>query len=167
MSTWIKWLAAFLACGANLALAGTATGNLSVSATVSNTCTVGTSSIDFGAYNPISGSAHSGTGSVKVTCTTGTSYSIELGTGTYSGSCSGNRCMKDAGTDYLPYELYQDSGHSTVWGGTAYSAGSAKSSQTGTGSEQTHSLYGGIAAGQNVPKGSYSDTVTVTVNFVD
>ncbi|TCJ11697.1 SCPU domain-containing protein [Parasulfuritortus cantonensis] len=165
MTSRIKWLAALAALVPGLALAATATGNLSVSATVSDTCTVGTSSIDFGAYNPISGSARSGTGAVKVTCTTGTPYSIELGTGANTASCSGNRCMKDASTHYLPYELYLDSGHVTVWGGADYVAGTAKVSQTGTGAEQTHDLYGGIAASQNVPAGSYSDTVTITISY--
>jgi spore coat protein U-like protein len=166
MKTWIKWLAALLALTGNAALAATATGNLSVTATVSNTCSVGTSSIDFGAYNTISGSALSGAGSVKVTCTTGTSYSVELGTGTYSGSCGGDRCMKEGSTaNYLPYELYKEVGHSNIWGGTDYAAGTALAAQTGNGAEQTIAVYGNIAAGQNVPQGSYSDTVTITVNY--
>ncbi len=71
--------------------------------------------------------------------------------------------MKDATTDYLSYELYQDTGRTTVWGnsGTAlFSAGSAPSK-----APRTFTVYGRIPAAQDVPAGAYADTVIATVNF--
>ena len=48
-----------------------------------------------------------------------------------------------------------------VWGGTAAS----DVPHTGTGTETSLTVYGRIPAGQNVPAGSYSDTVVATVTF--
>jgi spore coat protein U-like protein len=69
--------------------------------------------------------------------------------------------LKDGATDYLTYELYQNSAHSTVWGNTS-GTGVAN---TGNGTQQSITVYGTVDAGQNVPAGSYSDTVVATVSF--
>jgi len=71
--------------------------------------------------------------------------------------------MKDATTDYLTYELYQETGRTTVWGttGTALlSIGAAPSKAA-----RTFTVYGRIPSGQDLPAGSYTDTVQATVNF--
>jgi spore coat protein U-like protein len=62
---------------------------------------------------------------------------------------------------YLRYDLYQDASYNTAWGNTA---GSGKAI-TGTGSQNTITVYGRVLAGQLVPPGTYSDTITVTVTF--
>ena len=150
------------------ATAGTATSNLSVTATVSANCTISTAPVAFGAYDPVVANAATplnGTGSVSVTCTTGASANITLGQGANPAGGSTNaaplRQMKDAGTDLLAYGLYQDTGHATVWGNTA-GTGVA---ETGTGAAINVTVYGQIPAGQNVPAASYSDTVVATVTF--
>lgn len=67
-----------------------------------------------------------------------------------------------AGSSYLSYSLYSDSGRSTVWGNTA---GTGKA-YTGTGVSDTVTVYGAIAAGQNVPAStSYADVVVATITF--
>ena len=67
-----------------------------------------------------------------------------------------------SGLNRMAYFLYQDSGEATVWGNTQ-ATGVA---QTGTGNAGTTlTVYGDITAGQNVPVGSYADTVVATVNF--
>jgi spore coat protein U-like protein len=63
------------------------------------------------------------------------------------------------GTDVLSYALYSDSARTTVWGGTGVAA------PTPTGTAQTSTVYGRIAAGQNKPVGEYADTVTATDTF--
>ena len=148
--------------------AGTATSNLSVTATVSANCTISTAPVAFGAYDPVSANASSaldGTGTITVTCTTGSTGTITLGQGsnpaTGSTDAAPLRQMKDAGTDVLAYTLYQDSGRTTAWGNTA-GTGVA---QVGTGAVQNVTVYGAVAAAQNVPAGSYSDTVLATVTF--
>lgn len=148
--------------------AGTATSNLSVTATVSANCTITTAPVAFGPYDPIVTNATSpldGSGTVSVTCTNGSAVKITLGQGSNAASGSTDaaplRQMKDSGTDVLAYSLYQDTGRSTVWGNTP-STGVA---ETGTGAVQNVTVYGAVAAGQNVPAASYSDTVIATVTF--
>lgn len=148
--------------------AGTATSNLSVTATVTANCSISTAPVAFGSYDPVSANATSplnGSGTITVTCTSGDAAKITLGQGSNPGTGSTDaapvRQMKDTGTDVLAYALYQDSGRTTVWGNTA-ATGVA---QTGTGSAQNVTVYGAVTAGQNVPAGSYSDTVVATVTF--
>jgi spore coat protein U-like protein len=66
--------------------------------------------------------------------------------------------MKD-GTDFLDYQLYTDSEHTTVWDNTT------GQSVTGTGASSPTPVYGVITKGQNVPAGSYTDTVVATITF--
>src|SRR5689334_25381105 len=66
------------------ALAQTATVNLSVTATVAKNCSITTTAVAFGSYDPIVANAATpldGTGSVVVTCTKGAGTRIDLGLG--------------------------------------------------------------------------------------
>jgi spore coat protein U-like protein len=161
--------AAGLALGASSGTeAGTATSNLSVTATVAANCSITTAPVAFGSYDPVTANATSpltSTGTVTVLCTSGASGTITLGQGSNPGTGSSDtapvRQLKDAGTDVLGYTLYQDTGRTTVWGNTA---GTGVAS-TGTGTANAITVYGSVAAGQNVPAGSYSDTVVATVTF--
>jgi spore coat protein U-like protein len=148
--------------------AGTATSNLAVTASVTANCTITTSPVAFGAYDPVSvnaSTALNGTGTLNVTCTSGASTTITLGQGananTGSTDAAPARRMKDSGSNFLTYSLYQNTGRTTVWGNTA-GTGVAN---TGTGSQVAVTVYGAVDAGQNVPAGSYSDTVVATVTF--
>jgi spore coat protein U-like protein len=161
------WLLALVVAAIGPALAGTATSNLSVTATVSNNCTIATAAVAFGAYDPVSAHAASdldGTGTVTVTCTKDASTTITLGQGNNAATGSTDaaplRRLK-VGSNYLSYHLYSDSGRSTVWGNTS---GTGKA-HTGTGTATTITVYGQIPLGQNVPTGSYTDTVVATINF--
>lgn len=147
--------------------AGTATSNLSVTATVSANCTISTSAVAFGAYDPVSTNASAaldGAGSVSVTCTNGSAATITLGQGanaaTGSTDAAPTRRMV-AGTNFLSYALYQEAARTTVWGNTS-ATGKA---HTGTGTSTAISVFGRVSAGQNVPAASYSDTVVATVTF--
>jgi len=148
--------------------AATATSNLSVTASVSANCLISTAPVAFGAYDPVSTNAATplpGTGTVNVTCTTGAGTTITLGQGANADTGSSDvapvRRLNDGGTNFLNYALFQDAGHSTVWGNTV-GTGVAN---TGTGTQNAITVYGTVAAGQNVPSGSYSDTVVATVTF--
>ncbi|BAY20616.1 hypothetical protein NIES2100_03580 [Calothrix sp. NIES-2100] len=150
------------------AMAGSATSNLGVSASVTANCTISTSALTFGAYDPVSANASSaltGTGSVTTACTSGASATITLGQGSNADTGSTDaaplRMMSDGGGNNLSYGLYTDAGHSTAWGNTS-GTGVA---HTGTGTAAQITIYGSIAGGQNVPAGSYSDTVLATVSF--
>jgi spore coat protein U-like protein len=146
------------------ASAATATANLGVSATVTNNCTISTAALAFGSYDPVVAHASTnldGTGTVIVACTRGATATIGLGLG--SNASGSVRRMKDSGTNYISYELYQDSGRSTVWGtagGALLSPGAAPSKAA-----RNFTVYGRVASNQDVPAGSYNDTVVATVNF--
>lgn len=157
-------VASLFLAGTGTALAATDTDNLNVTATVSATCSVTTTThVAFGTYDPSSGSPDDdGVGTVTVTCTNGTGYSIALGDGSYY---SGGRRMRSSATtyEYLSYELYQESGRTTLWGDGTH--GVVMGSLTGDGSGQAYSVYGRVTAGQYVKADSYADTVVVTVTY--
>lgn len=161
-------VACLMAWTATGAFAASSTANLSVTATVGANCTISTSAVAFGSYDPVSANASSaldGVGGVTVTCTNGSAATITLGQGgnaaTGSSDAAPLRRMKDSGSDYLSYSLFSDSSRTTIWGNTAATA----VNHTGTGSAASLSVYGQVAGAQNVPAGSYSDTVVATVTF--
>jgi spore coat protein U-like protein len=145
--------------------AATATANLSVSATISSNCTITTASVGFPSYDPVVAHAtspdDSTSGSVTITCTKGTIPSIGLGLGA---NASGSQMrMSNGSASYLAYALYQDAGRTTVWGDSGsllFYPGPATSKDP-----RTYPVYGRIPAGQDLPAGTYTDTVTATVNF--
>lgn len=164
-------LAILLASGAAFAAnAGAASTNLGVSATVSASCSISTTSaLEFGAYDPAVANASTdkdGTGVISVTCTSGAPVSITLGEGgnadTGSTAAAPLRRMVDAeGTHHLSYSLYSDSGRSVVWGDDA----AVDVETIGTGGAEALTVYGRIPGGQNVPSGVYNDIVVATVTF--
>lgn len=173
-SRWTKGLLASavlvaIAAMSGTAIAGTATSNLAVSATVAANCTIDASAgLAFGTYDPIvtnKSTAAPGSGTISTTCTNGASATITLGQGANAASGSTDaaplRRMLSGTTNYLNYQLYSDSGDTTVWGNTSATGKSV----TGTGAAVSTTVYGSIAAGQNVPAGSYADTVVATVTF--
>ncbi len=145
--------------------AATATSNLAVSASVAANCTISTLPVAFGPYDPLGANSTTpagdlaGSGSITVTCTKGGGATVDLGLGLYAvGSV---RNMSDA-TDTLTYELYTDSGHTTVWGSgaTTNTIGGATSK-----TPRVIPVYGLVPGAQYVGAGSYVDTVVATVNY--
>ncbi len=148
--------------------AGSATSDLTLSASVGANCTISTAPIAFGAYDPISANASSalnGTGTVTVICTSGAGGVISLGQGSNADSASTDsapvRLLSDGASHGLAYSLFQDSSHATIWGNTTTTG----VSHLGNGTSTDITVYGSVAGGQNMPAGSYSDTVVATVTF--
>lgn len=155
-----------LAAVAPQASAGTATGQFDVKIQIVASCEITSSSIadlNFGQQG-FSATNVMGETELKVTCTKGSPYSIALNAG--SNAKDDTRRMKGTGPtnteDFVAYNLYQDSDRTTVWGdGTS---GTVLSSQTGTGTEVTHTIFGRVPTTNHIV-GHYSDTVTATVTF--
>lgn len=119
-------------------------------------CSVTVVSVAFGAYDVFAPTDTNTTGTLKVKCSASAAYTISVsaGSGTFT-----SRVMLN-GSYKLNYNLFTTSQDLTVWGdGTG---GTVTVSGTGTAS---YTLYGMIPALQNVPVGSYTDTVTVTVTY--
>jgi spore coat protein U-like protein len=144
--------------------AATATANLMVSASVANNCTINTAALAFGSYDPVVANSTAnldGTGGVSVACTKGATATIALGTG---GNASGStRRMADGSGNFLAYELYQDSGRSVIW--STSGAGLLTPAAAPSKAARDFTVFGRIGGNQDVPAGTYGDTIVATVNF--
>jgi spore coat protein U-like protein len=147
------------------ASAQTRTTTFQVTASVAANCTISATTLAFGAYDPVDANATApldGQGGVTIACTRGSTASIGMDNGSYYSS---GRRMSDgqATPSFLTYELFQDASRATPWGnasGSWFTPAVAPSK-----APRTFPVYGRVAAGQDAPAGSYSDTVTATVNF--
>jgi len=151
--------------------AATATGTLTVKATVTTSCAVNTSAtgvvsnavLDFGTVSSFTSNVDSDTTAtswtaIKVLCNNGTTYSLAFDGG--KNVSSSQRRMTGGSTEYIPYNLYSDSTRATAIAVNGTIAG------TGTGAAQTINVYGRIPAGTTLPSASsYVDTVTLTVTY--
>jgi spore coat protein U-like protein len=101
-------------------------------------------------------------GSVTVSCTKGTAITIALDAGAnHTFAVGTTRAMKTGTSDYMSYELYTDEPGGTVWNDTT-----SVVSWTSTGkASHSFTVFGRVPQGQDVAPGSYSDTITATVNF--
>jgi spore coat protein U-like protein len=156
-------------CSASPANAGSASATMTVTATVISTCTINSGNLSFGNYDAVGTNATApllGTASITATCTQGAAATVDIDAGlnpTGTGNTQARR-MKGTGTNYLAYGIYKDSAHSSPWG-TKTSGTTA--SVTGAGGTTPVSLtaYGSVPSAQNVPVGSYTDSVAVTINY--
>ncbi|MDF2867548.1 MAG: spore coat protein [Gammaproteobacteria bacterium] len=161
------------------AYAGTASSNLQVTATVTANCTIQTSPLAFGNYDPTSGTPTFGQGSIIVTCTSGTKGpTIGMNNGNNYDATQSSRTMSHTdgtGKYQLRYSLLQPIGNApetatctaatTAWGDTA---GASRYTITDAPSvdSRTYPVCGIIPTKQNVPAFSnYTDSVTATIYF--
>ncbi len=139
----------------------TGSGSMSATASVAGGCTISAGSMNFGNLGlALATTSTYQTATLSYTCSSGASAKITLdqgqnGTGTLSAPV---RRMK-SGTNYLGYQLYSNSGYTTVWDGVT------GITIVGTGSTQTSTVYGKVPAQTPPPAGTYTDVVTVTITF--
>jgi spore coat protein U-like protein len=151
--------------------AATDTTTFLVRIVITESCTISTTAptnVDFASQARATAAvALAATGTLNVNCSAGTPYNIGLNggtntSGTIGAPVAGQRRMRlGATTNYVPYELYQNTGATTFWGNTI---GTSTLAGTGTGSNQALSVYGRVTS-VNFPAGTYEDTVTATVTY--
>jgi spore coat protein U-like protein len=149
-----------------------ATGNLAVSASVGASCTISSTDLSFGTYDGIVAHASEDlteTATISATCTTGSIAVITMGGGQYGAwnRRSRIRQMKNEGSNsYLKYEIYADAGREFVWNYDRFRMSSV-ASVTGTGAPSPPiTIYGKVFKNQgDAETGSYTDTVTIGVNY--
>lgn len=144
---------------------GSDSDNMAVSATVSDSCTISAGALSFGTYDTVSGAAVPGEATLSVACTEGASAVLTLGQGSNPDTGSDDSApLRQMGSsaNRLAYTLYQDVGHGDLWGntevtGVPYTASSSAPADI--------TVFGEISGSQDVPSGSYTDTVVATVTF--
>lgn len=173
-------LSRLLFAGASLLLAvqaqaATVTGKIDASLILISSCQVNgstaTTGVNFGALNFGTQNAlfteagaqvlGSGTNAMSILCSRGAVPVIKLGTGANDGlSTGGTRALTDGSSNYVPYDFYTDSAHTTL-----VPINGTITLPTSTGVAQTVNLYGRAVGKAGLPPGTYSDTVAVELSF--
>lgn len=144
------------------AFTATVTTTFNVTATVSADCSVTATDLNFGTYNPMSLSDLDALSTITVQCTLLVPYNVRLNKGLYGENVADRKMKHSTEADQLNYALYRDASRMENWGETD---GVDTVDGIGTGLPVYHTVYGRVPAGQNVRTGTYSDTITVTVNY--
>jgi len=139
---------------------GSSLGSLTVTATVTNLCTVSANALSFGTSGLLT-AATSMTSAIAVQCSNSTPYAIGLDAGLNGGGNVNARAMS-LGANSIGYQLYSDSGRSGVWGNTL---GTNTVAGSGSGSTQNWTVHGTVPTQPTPTPGSYSDTITIYVYY--
>lgn len=143
-------------------------------------CTMSSSGLAFGSYDPTSALAVTANGSITFSCTyTGTGFTATL---TISAGSSGNYQNRTLtfGSQTLNYNIYVNAADSEIFGGgtgngsagtwyydLCYPGGgvtcTGASGQSGT--QYVAAMYGLLPSGQDVSAGLYSDTIVATLTY--
>jgi len=144
---------------------GTATQNITVSLTLQANCSIATNPLAFVSPGVLSAAINQQT-TVAVTCTNTTPYNVGLDAGGVAGSTVSSRLMAGTTTGNtsttVAFQLYQDAGHTTIWGNTQ---GTDTVAGTGTGSAQSINVYGQVPVQATPKPDTYQSTVVATVYF--
>jgi len=124
-------------------------------------CTVESSGLEFGVYDPLDPSPLDATGGIAYTCSTQVVVAIAITTGNGG---SFERSM-GSGTDTLSYNLYLDSARTKVWGDGALGTGTHVDLDPPKNAEVDVPVYGRIPARQSVADGRYTDNLMVAMVF--
>ncbi|PWW04404.1 spore coat protein U-like protein [Hoeflea marina] len=156
-------LSAATILSATSVFAQTATDNMAVSMTVAAECTIAAEALPFGTVGIVDADIDVDT-SVTVQCTAGSDYVISFGDGLGATATTAARELTNTTTaDFATYSLYQDDLRTVVWGSEAGVDTPAASVATGV--DEIIPVYGRVDGGQNVPTGTYEDTVVATITY--
>jgi spore coat protein U-like protein len=138
----------------SVSMAATKTNNLNVTASVAANCNiVSVTDVIFGAYDPTSATDLDVNGDLTFRCTKNTAYKTYL---------VGTRQMVGAvNSDNLNFQLYSDAGRTTAFP----SDNSGGSTNAANNSPITSTIYGRVAALQDVSVDTYSRVLTATVEY--
>jgi spore coat protein U-like protein len=125
-------------------------------------CIISTTAVSFGVYDVFSGTATDSTGTITFRCTGNASVTINLNKGT---STTFTPRVLTSGSSTLNYNLYTDAARSTIWGDTTGGTSRYSNANPANNTNIVVTVYGRITSGQDVSAGSYSDTITATINF--
>ncbi|MCG6903218.1 MAG: spore coat U domain-containing protein [Rhodobacter sp.] len=148
-----------LAMSAQASVAATAVGNLTVTATVIDTCVVVATPVAFASLDASAATTEVTPGEIVVTCTSSkTGVTVALNGGeNLSGA---QRRMDDGNGNFVPYDLHSDSGHSSevAVNGNIFNGDITAAVPTAI------DVYGEVPSGA-YNAGVYADTVLITVTY--
>jgi spore coat protein U-like protein len=155
-----RWLAS-LGLGLAMLLAGSG----SAQAQLGN-CNITTTPVVFGVYNVFDVFPLDSTGNIHIVCF-GWLRSVGVWLSRGNGPSTAQRQMvywhPTLGQSRLDYNLYLDAAHTRVWGDPLpYSYSTATRVFF---LDLSLDIYGRIRQEQDVPAGSYTDTITASINF--
>ena len=133
------------------------------SAQLTPSCTISATSVNFGNYNVFNGSAVDSTGTITYTCNSAASnVTISLSTG--ASSSYRPRAMSK-GAEALNYNLFRDAARTSIWGDGTNGTAVYSRNNPPNNNPVNVTVYGQIPAGQDVSAGTFSDTISATINF--
>ena len=155
------------------------TTDISVTATVDQSCTITAQPLNFGKYDPTSTTDNAKSSSISLTCVKNSKPTVTLSLGKNTGLNGSERRMSN-GTEFLSYEVFKPvatdpaidqpgtacstNGAETVVWGADLATGLHPPAATDRTSKDFF-LCGVIKAGQDVGTGSYSDVLTAKIEF--
>lgn len=154
---------AALLLAAETSHATTTTTTFTASAVIAASCTVSATNLAFGTYSATSGTALTGTSTINVYCTSGTPYTVAMNVGSGGGTFA-TRAMANGG-NLMNYNLYTSAAHTTVWGDGTSSTATVAGNGAGVLTSSPNTVYGDIPIAQDLPAGTYTSTITVTVSY--
>ena len=126
-------------------------------------CSLSTQSIVFGTYNVFSSAPVDSTGSVAYRCNGNSAGVLITMTKGQSGTFLPRELGK--GLERLAYNLFLDAARTTVWGDFTGGTSAFIDNNPSKKEDLTVTVYGRIPPGQDISAGSYTDYVTVVMNF--
>ncbi|HJX10467.1 MAG TPA: spore coat U domain-containing protein [Candidatus Binatia bacterium] len=125
-------------------------------------CTISTTPVSFGTYNVFSSTPLDSTGSVTFNCDNRANITITLNKG---GATTFNPRRMLKGSEALNYNLYRDAAGTSIWGDGTGGTQVYSDPRTPRNQNVTVTVFGRIPATQDVSVGTYTNTVTATINF--
>jgi spore coat protein U-like protein len=129
---------------------------------------VSATGLSFPPYLSFSSLPTTGTGTVSVACDEVAPPNVTVSLSAGSSGSFAARTMRGGtgGTGVLNYNVFTDSGMTSVWGdgaggGSTVYLHRVRKNEGG----RVTTLYGSIPAGQNAPVGIYGDSLTVTISW--
>jgi len=130
-------------------------------------CTIGVTAVSFGNYETFSSNPTDAAGTITVNCGFRVvRATVTLGVSSTSGTFNPRRMKQSGGSDLLAYNVYTNPARTVIFGdGTGGTSNILLRRPTGPPRDwsETITTYGRIPPGQDVSVGTYSDTLSATV----
>ena len=107
--------------------------------------------------------AATGNSTISVFCTSGTPYTVALNVGTGGGTFATRKQAN--GANLMNHNLFTSTGLSAIWGDGTASTSTVPGTGVGVLTAVSAVMYGSIPINQDLPTGTSTSTITVTVNY--